>query len=60
MYFLSVSLSSLGQRRDVVWGSDNTEDCYCGREADCSLQTSWGEAAAAYQTHDFMLNKRIG
>lgn len=37
------SYSRPGQRRDAVWSPDNTQDSYCRGEADCPLQTVWGE-----------------
>lgn len=42
-------LSSTGQRGDAVWSSDNAEDGDSRGEADCSLQTVWGDPLSSPQ-----------
>lgn len=42
-------LPSSGQRGDAVWSSDNAEDGDSRGEADCSLQTVWGDPLSSPQ-----------
>lgn len=42
-------LPSSGQRGDADWSSDNAEDSDSRGEADCSLQTVWGDALSSPQ-----------
>lgn len=43
------SLPSSGQRGDAVWSSDDAEDGDSRGEADCSLQTVWGDPLSSPQ-----------